>query len=69
MATAEERLTRLEKRLEGLEERFNDVLESLAERWATLSDEAKKAAEEIARHAKAREKAEQKKRDGNPLPK
>jgi hypothetical protein len=58
MATTEERLDRLERRVAGIEEHFNDVLESLAERWATLSDAAKTAAAEIARVAKVRAKLE-----------
>lgn len=64
MATAEERIERLERRVAGLEEHFNDVLESLAERWATLSDAAKVAAAEIARVAKLRDKVEKRKADG-----
>ncbi len=41
-----------------LDERERDVLESLAQRWATLSDAARDAAAEIARVAKERENRE-----------
>ena len=64
MTSIDERLARLERRIEGIEAHFNDVLESLAERWATLSDAAKEAAAEIARVAKLRAKAEKRKADG-----
>jgi hypothetical protein len=58
MPSLEERVQRLERRVEGIEEHFNDVLESLAQRWATLSDAAREAAAEIARVAKERETKE-----------
>jgi hypothetical protein len=55
MTTPEDRLARLEKRVDALEERFNDALESLADRWNTLAQEAKKTAADVAKVRKERE--------------
>ena len=55
-------LARLTRRIEKLEERFNDVLAAIAEKWTSLSGEARDRAGMIAEAAAGRTP---KKRNGN----
>jgi hypothetical protein len=43
MPTVEARLERLERRVDGMESRFNDVLEAIADRWSSLSSDTREA--------------------------
>jgi hypothetical protein len=52
MPTLEARLERLERRVDGIEGRFNDVLEAVAGHWTVLSQDIKDKISRAARGQK-----------------
>ena len=62
----DDRLARLERRVEQLEERFADVLAALAHQWTSFSDAAKAQAGRVAQAATARSPPKQPDEDSAP---
>ncbi len=64
MESVTARLDHLERRVEALHERLNDILEALAAQWQTLTDAAKATTVSIARTAPPPEALEPKRQEG-----
>jgi hypothetical protein len=54
MSTDADRIARLERRFDALEERLNDVLSALASVWGNLSADGKEVVGRVAKAANAR---------------